>query len=133
MDLLEIKGTMITTDALNTQKDTAHKARERGADDVLPVKGNHATLLEEIDLMFKDAMANDFKGFDSSSIETVGKAHGRVEVRKYYSVDAEGIPSAGEWLDLQSLGIIIREPTEGVRQQPKFIIIFLVVRWMLSY
>ncbi len=53
MDLLEIKGTMITTDALNTQKDTARKAREKGADYVFPVKGNHATLLEEIDLMFK--------------------------------------------------------------------------------
>jgi predicted transposase YbfD/YdcC len=112
MELLDLEGTIITTDALNTQKQTACKAREKGADYFLPVKGNHATLLEEIELTFKDAMNNHFKGIDASSLETIEKSHGRVEIRKYYSVDAEGIPSAHDWLDLKSLGMVIRERTE---------------------
>src|SRR5690606_18270205 len=47
MDLLDLKGTIITADALNTQKETARKAIEKGADYVLPVKGNHPSLQEE--------------------------------------------------------------------------------------
>jgi len=38
----------------------------------------------------------------------VEKAHGRVEIRKYYSVDAKGIASEDEWLDLKALGMVIR-------------------------
>jgi predicted transposase YbfD/YdcC len=53
MESLDLKGTIITTDALNTQKATAQKAVESGADYVLPVKGNQPALLEEIISAFK--------------------------------------------------------------------------------
>lgn len=53
MESLDLKGAIITTDALNTQKATAQKAVESGADYILPVKGNHPTLLEEVISAFK--------------------------------------------------------------------------------
>lgn len=112
MDLLDLKGTIITTDALNTQKTTAHKAIEKGADYFLPVKGNHPTLQEEIELLFSEAEHKKYKGFDADDLETIEKAHGRVESRKYYSIDAEGLPSAEEWDGMSSVGKVIRERTE---------------------
>ena len=111
MDLLDLKGTIVTADALNTQKNIAAKAIESGADYVLPVKGNHQTLLEEIELLFKDAQEKSFQGFDADDCETFEKSHGRVEQRQYYSLDAEELPSAIDWKGLKSLGMVIRNRT----------------------
>lgn len=54
LDLLDLKGTIITADAMNTQKATVAKIIEKEADYVLPVKGNQETLFKDIDLIFKD-------------------------------------------------------------------------------
>jgi predicted transposase YbfD/YdcC len=53
LDLLDLKETIITADALNTQKATVAKIIEKEADYVLPVKGNQEALFNDIDLMFK--------------------------------------------------------------------------------
>lgn len=53
MDMLDLKGTIITADAMNTQKATAKKAVDKEADYVLPVKGNQPTLLKDIELAFE--------------------------------------------------------------------------------
>lgn len=53
MDMLDLKGTIITADAMNTQKATAKKAIDKEADYVLPVKGNQSTLLKDIELAFE--------------------------------------------------------------------------------
>ncbi len=112
MDLLDLKGTIITADALNTQKTTPSKTIEKVADYFLPVKGNHPTLLEEIILLFNEAEQKGYKGFDADNLETLEKAHGRAESRKYYSIDAEDLPSAQEWAGMKSVGKVIRERTE---------------------
>lgn len=111
MAMLDLKGTIVTADALNTQKETAAKAIACGADYVLPVKGNHPTLLEEIELLFQDAEAHDFRGFDADEFKTEEKAHGRVEIRRYCSIDAEDLPSVSEWSKLRSVGKVVRERT----------------------
>ena len=54
MESLDLNGTIVTADALNTQKATVKKAIAMKADYVLPVKGNHSALLEEIISAFKD-------------------------------------------------------------------------------
>ena len=54
MEMLDLKGTIITADAMNTQKNTVKKAVEQKADYVLPVKENQPTLLEEIRASFKN-------------------------------------------------------------------------------
>jgi predicted transposase YbfD/YdcC len=112
MDLLDLKGTIITADALNTQKKTASKAIEKEADYFLPVKGNQPFLQEEIELLFNEAEEESYKGFDADNLETIEKAHGRVESRKYYSLDAEDLPSAQDWKGMNSVGKVIRERTE---------------------
>ena len=53
MDILDLKGTVITTDALNTQKRIADKAIEKGSDYLLPVKGNQQGLQEAVIAAFE--------------------------------------------------------------------------------
>ena len=111
MELLDLKGSIITADAMNTQKKTAAKAIELGADYVLPVKENQAGLLEEVELLFKDAQDRKFQGIDADDYETSEKGHGRVEVRTYISIDALDLPGTKDWLGLKSAGKITRERT----------------------
>ncbi len=109
MEMLDLKGTIITADALNTQKEVAKKAQDRGADYILPVKGNHKGLLEDIELLFKEAQEKEFKGIDADQYETIEKSHGRVEVRNYYSMDADDLPDKVKWSGIKSIGMISRE------------------------
>lgn len=109
MELLDLKGCIITADALNTQKTVAAKAIEVGADYVLPVKENHPGLLEDVKTFFDEAIAKDFKGIDADHIETLDKDHGRVEKRTYHIIDGEELPDKDQWSGVKSLGMVIRE------------------------
>ena len=109
MELLDLKGCIITSDALNTQKAVTSKARELGARYVLPVKENHSGLLEDVKLFFDDAVKNDFKGVDADHFETIDIDHGRIEKRIYQIIDDEDLPDRKEWKDVKSLGRVIRE------------------------
>jgi predicted transposase YbfD/YdcC len=111
MEILDLKGTIITADAMNTQKKTVSKAIELGADYTLPIKENQAGLLEEVELLFKDAHDKKYQGVDADDFETAEKGHGRVEVRTYISMDASELPSAEEWTGLKSVGKVMRERT----------------------
>lgn len=111
MELLDLKGTVITADAMNTQKKTASKAIELGADYMLPIKENQGSLLEEVELLFKEAEDKKFHGIDADDFETAEKGHGRVEVRKYISIGASELPSTEEWMGLKSVGKVMRERT----------------------
>ena len=62
LEMLNIKGLIVTIDAMGCQKQIARQIVERGGDYVLPVKGNQPRLLEDIQEMFRWARARDFKG-----------------------------------------------------------------------
>lgn len=109
MEMLDLKDTIITTDALNTQKSVAKKAIELGANYVLPVKKNHKSLFEEIEMIFQDAEKRKFKGVDADQYETLEKSHGRVEKREYFSMCADDLLGKENWLGLQTVGMVRRE------------------------
>jgi predicted transposase YbfD/YdcC len=111
MELLDLKGTIVTADAMNTQKKTVSKVIELGADYVLPIKENQPGLLEDVDLLFKDAEKHNFKGVNADHFETIEKSHGRIELRKYAAIDASELPCAADWKNFQTAGRVIRERT----------------------
>jgi predicted transposase YbfD/YdcC len=111
MELLDLKGAIITADALNTQKTVAAKAIKQGADYTLPVKGNHKGLLEDIELLFQAAQKEEFRGVDAEQYETLEKSRSRVERRVYYSMDVGELPDRAKWAGIKSLGMITRERT----------------------
>jgi len=80
---LELKGCIVTTDALNTQKSSAKAVIECKADYIFPVKENHSGLLEDIQLLFQEADELRFCGIDAAHSETIEKIGGRTESRSY--------------------------------------------------
>jgi predicted transposase YbfD/YdcC len=111
IEILDLEGCIITSDALNTQKTTAEAATKAKADYVLPVKGNHKDLLEDIKLIFDQAEDEEYKGFDADQFETYEKDHGRIEHRMYSVLDAEDLPVANEWSNMKSVGKVVRRRT----------------------
>jgi predicted transposase YbfD/YdcC len=113
IESLEIKGAIVTTDALNTQKKTAAAIRNKNADYALPVKENHKDLYEDIKLLFEDADKKGFKGIDAAESHTIEKSAGRVEERRYELLDTEDLSSAKEWAGCSSVGRVLRKRTKG--------------------
>ena len=112
IESLELKGTVVTTDALNTQKATAVAIIGKGADYILPVKGNHKDLYEDILLLFNEADKNGFRGFDGAQSKSLEKSGGRIEERYYDLLDASELQAREEWAGCQSIGRVIRRRTK---------------------
>lgn len=113
IESLELKGTIVTTDALNTQKNIAAAIFSKGADYVLPVKENHKDLYDDIELLFQDADKKEFKGIDGAEARTLEKSSGRLEERYYELIDICDLPAAKEWSGSSSIGRVTRKRTKG--------------------
>lgn len=106
---LALQGTVITADALNTQKSAAQAVTSRGGDYIFPVKENHPSLLEDIKLLFDEADAQGFQGIDAAHSSTLEKSGGRVESRTYALLSAEGLPGISAWANCCCVGRVIRQ------------------------
>lgn len=107
MDMLDLKGCVVTADALNCQKPVAAKALEKEADYILAVKGNHPVFYDEIKRYMDDIAGRHVPGFES-----VEKEHGRIEVRRcWQSEEVSWCADRKQWPGLKSLCVI-----ESVRE-----------------
>ena len=102
MDMLDLKGCVVTADALNCQKTVAQKAVEKKADYVLAVKGNHPIMHDEIRRHMDALAASSPAGFES-----VEKDHGRIETRRYWqSEDIHWFEDKKHWACLRSFCMV---------------------------
>ena len=110
LDMLFIKGSIVTIDAMGCQKDIAKKiVEEKKADYVLSLKENHPLLHQEVSEYFKDVEEVDFKDEKIEQYRTLEKGHGRIEERLYYySTDVNWMQSKEDWKKLNGIGMVIR-------------------------
>jgi len=108
LDQLFLKGSIVTADALNTQKNTVEKIIEKEAHYVLPVKENQSGLLESIKLLFSEAEQKNFQGMDADEFESIEKSRGRVEERLCVAIDASELEEAKEWKGLKTTAKLTR-------------------------
>lgn len=108
-----MKGTVITADAIHTQKKSVKAIVAKKADYILPVKENQSGLLEDIKLLFSEADSAQFQGMDAARTETLEKIGGRVESRCYELVSAEGLPGIADWSSCCCVGRVTRKRTKG--------------------
>jgi hypothetical protein len=62
LDMVDIQGAIITSDAMGCQKDIAGKICDNGADYILALKGNQESLADEVENYFNQAEAINFEG-----------------------------------------------------------------------
>ena len=103
--LVDIKGAIITIDAMGTQKAIAETIIDGEADYVLALKGNQETLHQAV----IDHIDEQIEGDLSKAQEhvTIEEGHGREEMRTYLQLPApEDLPGFKLWKGLKSIGIV---------------------------
>src|SRR5438105_1270018 len=83
LELLDLKGALVTIDAIGCQKTIARKIVDGGGDYVLTVKGNRAALLEDIQATVEQALEGNLPKGTVGQYITTEEAHGRKEERSY--------------------------------------------------
>lgn len=114
LDLLMIKGCIVTIDAMGTQKEIAKKiVKEKKADYVLALKGNQGNIHDAVSGYFEDALKEKFAGVDHECYKTVEKGHGRIEKRNYYLLtDLSWLPERKAWYGLAGVGMVVITVTQ---------------------
>jgi len=107
LDLLDIKGSIVTIDAMGCQKAIAAKIKERNADYVITVKGNQGHLHQSIKDFFEICHETGFSNVSHQYHEDIDGGHGRVESRKYWISDTliSIKDLTGQWNSLMSVGM----------------------------
>ncbi len=104
--LLELRGAIVTIDAMGCQKEIARQIVDGGGDYVLAVKENQPTLHTAISDYFFELHETDFAGCQVRRLTTLDEGHGRQERRTYY---VTALPAAlqalrDDWKQLTSIG-----------------------------
>jgi predicted transposase YbfD/YdcC len=117
LELVDLKGAIVTIDAMGTQTAIAQQIVEGQGDYILALKGNQETLYEAAVDYLEEQSKNDFRGIGARRIETTEKAHGRTEIRTYIQMPVpKGLPGADRWCGLLSLGVAILYCIRGGKQ-----------------
>jgi predicted transposase YbfD/YdcC len=99
LELLSLKGRIVTADALNCQRQIAAQVIEQGGDYALALKGNHPALRDDV-RRFLDDPATPL----ASASET-GAGHGRIETRTAsLTSDIAWLQDSHAWQGLAAIG-----------------------------
>jgi predicted transposase YbfD/YdcC len=117
IQVLALRGCIVTIDAMGCQTAIAQAIIDQGADYVLALKGNQPALEQAVQAMFAAAQATGFRGIAHDQYTTVEKGHGRIETRRCWTIsEPEHIAylnEQGRWAGLRSIGMVDAERTIG--------------------
>ena len=117
LELLNVKGCLVTIDAAGSQKKNTEIIIDQEGDYLLAVKGNQGHLQEDVIALFDHAHEQEFKGIDADYERSVASGHGRLEIRECWAIDDEQqldfLRHREEWKKLQSIVMIRSMRQEG--------------------
>lgn len=106
---IQVAKAIITIDAAGCQRNIAEQIVAAGGDYVLALKGNQATLHEDVQTHFMQAMETDFAGLKVRRHQEVSTAHGRHDTLTYYQLPLpESCTTGHRWRGLRTIGVAIR-------------------------
>ena len=111
LEMLSLKGCIVTVDALNCQRAIARQIVDQGGDYALALKGNQGTLHDDVSRFLDDPVTQEI-----AVHTTVDGDHGRIETR------AASISTAIDWLQkdhrwpgLKAIGKVVRTREIGTK------------------
>ena len=106
LDKIQVKGQIITIDAMGTQTAITEKIRKKHADYVLALKGNQGILHEDVQLYLCDPEVKQMLQASRQYKRTVERARGQIEIREYYQTETiSWLNCKKEWRGLKSIGM----------------------------
>lgn len=109
IELLELKGNIITADAMHCLKKVANAIDKKGGDYVLQVKGNQGKLSEEIKAYFHKTRRDDGALISANTLTLTNDGHGRIEQRQYVQLPVTNwLEQRKGWANLNSVVEVTR-------------------------
>jgi predicted transposase YbfD/YdcC len=106
LQLVDIRGAIITIDAMGTQTAIAEQIIDGKADYVLALKGNQGTLHDAVIEYINEQMNTDFANCGARRLVTKEEGHGREEIRHYIQMPVPpNLASADRWKGLLTIGV----------------------------
>ena len=116
LELLELKGCVVTIDAAGCQKGIAARIVAKEADYVLAVKDNQPQLYEQVIEHFGEAL--DGAGPKLRCHRQAETGHGRTETRSTFVLPAPKVMTqSGLWAGLAALVLVLRESLDHATGQ----------------
>ena len=128
LPMLELKGCIVTIDAMGCQKEIAQGILDRGAGYVLALKENQGQLYEDVRDLFQGAAEFGFGGVPHDYATTLNKDHGRIERRECWTISdpscLEYLSTGQDWPGPRSVVKVVgrRETLAGTTVQPRYYI-----------
>jgi predicted transposase YbfD/YdcC len=115
--LVDLKGAIITIDAIGAQKAIAAQIIDGEGDYVLALKGNQEALHQAVIAHIDEQLEGDLEA--AQELVTTEKGHGREETRTYLQLPApEGLPGFGLWKALKTIAVVtslcVRDGKEAI-------------------
>lgn len=112
IEMLDVKGIVVTADAMHCQKETAQTIVNNGGDYVLQLKANQKSFYEDVYAMFDDKYIDEAdKECEYEIYKTQEKCHGRIETRTCYVLNeiAFFTDYLANWKGLKKIFAVVRE------------------------
>lgn len=110
---LEVRGCLVTVDAMGCQRAIAQQVLDQGADYVLALKENQPSLAADVHECFAQAQATAFADVQHDFHQAVDKGHGRLEIRRRWVItDPEvlaWVQAEHSWPGLRAIGLVQTE------------------------
>jgi predicted transposase YbfD/YdcC len=111
LDLLELRGAMVSIDAMGTQVKIARQIVKAGGDYLLALKGNQSSLCSQVEEAVSEALDDRSRAVDEvppprvHSQTHVDGGHGRIETRTAHVITGfePWVPAAKRWANLRCL------------------------------
>ena len=123
--MLDLKGCIVTADAMSCQKSIVQEITNKEADYVLGLKGNQPEMCKNVREYF-EATRNKAEGDEGIKVaKTVEIGHGRTEIREYYITSGiDWFDKRDEWSGLKAFGMVhsLTEENGKLREEERYYI-----------
>jgi predicted transposase YbfD/YdcC len=109
IDRIDVKGAIVTIDAMGCQKEIAKKVVNAKGDYVLAVKDNQPKFHEAIKELFSDERQDELLKMPTQACQTSDKSHGRKDKRCYVLAKLpRDFPLKDQWPGIKAVGMAVR-------------------------
>ena len=110
IELLELKGSIVTADAMHCLKKVAKAINAKGGDYVLQVKNNQGKLATEIAAYFHKTRRDSPQDVKVNSLTLTNDGHGRIEERTYVQLPiTPWLTQSQGWTNMKSVIEVTRK------------------------
>ncbi len=109
LELLDVKGMIVTIDAMGCQKNIVKKIADKKGEYLISLKGNQSSLHKNVkDFFDMKPDEKHLKEYDIQQLKMpIEKDHGRIETRTYtLCTNVKWLAHAADWSNLHAVGMV---------------------------